>query len=233
MCLINTMEYNIKDGSWSTLCSVTTAIHTIQQGHIVGTSLGLPRGLCRLLLEALESLPTDASFNAALILTHLRGDKGVVAPLLKILDMKLCMSWSFSTESKLFVLDGWKLVTTWCDCISVWLLYSRSDWLLKLSLLLVSWKWGCDVYVSVDAKLPTEKLLYDSSEKWGCFCPCWPNCIAICPVWMLSWTIAEGAVSGPKSVLPIFDICNDVILGPGKKVPWLGLYGMNLFVTVW
>ena len=74
------------------MCSVTTVIHTIQQGHIVGTSLGLPRGLCRPLLEALESRPTDASFNAALILTHLRGDKAVAGSVLKILEMKRSMS---------------------------------------------------------------------------------------------------------------------------------------------
>ena len=146
---------------WSAHCSVTIVIHTIQQGHVVGTSFALPGGLCRPLLEALESRPTDASFNAALILTHLRGDKGVAAPsLLKNWEMKRCMSWSFSTESKLFVLDGCKPAKTWFDWCSVWPLHSRSGCLLKLSLLLVSWEWGCieSMAVSIDVKLPTGKL---------------------------------------------------------------------------
>jgi len=102
--------------------------------HIIGTSLGLGGLQCGPLLEVLESLPTDANFNAALILTHLRGESGVDAPsLFEILEMKFCTSSSHEFKSKLFVLDGWNPVTNCCNCIVVGPWHCCSEWLLKLS----------------------------------------------------------------------------------------------------
>ena len=118
---------------WSGVSSFITSIQTSWKAHIVGTSLGLGAGQCGPLLEILESLPTDASLNATLILNHLRGESGIAAlSLLGIWEMKFCMRSSHELESKLFVRDV-NPVTTCCGCIIFSPLYRWSHWLLEFS----------------------------------------------------------------------------------------------------
>lgn len=184
----------------------------LKSAHGIGTSLGLGGLQCGPLLE---SLPTDASFNAALILTHLRGESGVDAPpLLEIWEMKFCMSSSHEFKSKLFVLDGWHPVTNCCNCVDVWPLHCCSEW----SLFVGSWNGDCisDMTTSVDDKLWTGKPLCDPSES----ATPWPT--------RMLFGITAG---GPKNVLSEFGICNWVILGLGNKVPLLGSYGRTLFIV--
>jgi len=118
---------------WSGVSSFITSIQTSWKAHIVGTSLGLGAGQCGPLLEILESLTTDASLNATLILNHMRGESGIAAlSLLGIWEMKFCMRSSHELESKLFVRDVWNPVTC-CSCIIVSPWYRWFHWLLEFS----------------------------------------------------------------------------------------------------